>query len=82
MSERTRTDRLGVAVARLARGARVALGVPAPRPDAQQGVPRDPSARLDAIEREVSEVRTRVNALFFAVISVAIGDLVVRAVQP
>ena len=53
----------------------------------QDGGPRDHAplevgSRLDALEREVGEVRTRVNALFFAVISVAIGDLVVRAVHP
>jgi len=46
------------------------------------GPPRNLDARLDAIERDIAEVRTRVNALFFAVISVAIGDLVVRAVHP
>lgn len=40
----------------------------------------DSEARLAALERELQEVRTRVNALFFAVISVALGDLIGRAV--
>jgi uncharacterized protein YceH (UPF0502 family) len=40
----------------------------------------DVDARLAALEREVSEVRTRVNALFFTVIAAALGDLVARAV--
>ena len=38
----------------------------------------DDAARLDAIEREVQEIRTRVNALFFAVIAAGIVDLVAR----
>ena len=42
----------------------------------------DAAARLDTLEREVQEVRTRVNALFFAVIAVAIADLVGRVVLP
>ncbi len=37
-------------------------------------------ARLASLEREVQEVRTRVNALFFAVLTVALTDVVVRAV--
>ncbi len=48
--------------ARRARGARVA----------------DPAARLRLLERDLQEVRTRVNALFFAVFAVALGDLVTR----
>lgn len=40
----------------------------------------DHAARLDAIEREVQEMRTRVNALFFAVITAGVADLVARTV--
>ncbi len=40
----------------------------------------DHTARLDAIEREVQEMRTRVNALFFAVITAGVADLVARTV--
>lgn len=40
----------------------------------------DIAARLAALEREVSEVRMRVNALFFTVIAAALGDLLARTV--
>jgi hypothetical protein len=46
--------------------------------------PHDPAAelaaRLTALERDVQEVRTRVNALFFTVITVAVGDFIARLV--
>lgn len=42
--------------------------------------PADAAARLDAIEREVQEVRTRVNALFFAVLTAGVADVVARMV--
>lgn len=40
----------------------------------------DLRARLTAMEREVQEVRTRINALFFAVLTAALGDLAGRVV--
>lgn len=40
----------------------------------------DTATRLDYLERDVSGVRTRVNALFFTVLSVALADLVGRLV--
>ena len=40
----------------------------------------DLRARIDYLERDVSGVRTRVNALFFTVLSVALADLVGRLV--
>ena len=40
----------------------------------------DPDARLDYLERELGEMRTRINALFFAVLAVALGELVGRLV--
>ena len=40
----------------------------------------DLSARLAAMERDLQEVRTRVNALFFAVFAAALGDLAGRVV--
>ena len=50
----------------------------ATQPPARSDLP----ARLDALERDVQETRTRVNALFFAVIAVAIADLIGRVVLP
>ena len=41
---------------------------------------RDLRARLDALEHDVREVRTRINALFFAVMTAALGDLAGRVV--
>jgi len=41
---------------------------------------RDLHARLDALEHDVREVRTRINALFFAVLTAALGDLAGRVV--
>jgi len=74
VSDRTH-DRLATALRRL-------LGT-RPRTEAPRDtVSPDLGTRLDALQKEVDEVRMRVNALFFAVISVAIGDLVVRAVHP
>ena len=43
---------------------------------------RTQQIRLDHLEEDVREVRTRVNALFFTVIAVALGDLVGRLVAP
>jgi uncharacterized protein YceH (UPF0502 family) len=65
---------------RLARIVRALLLGERARPDAP-GVPHaDAPARLEAVEREVAEVRTRVNALFFAVITASVADLVARMV--
>jgi hypothetical protein len=52
---------------------------------ALRGAPARPPARnmrqqLEYLERDVQEVRTRVNALFFAVITAALGDLVARLI--
>lgn len=57
---------------RLADAVRALRGGPA-RPPA-----RDVRQQLDYLERDLQEVRTRVNALFFAVIAAALGDLVAR----
>lgn len=40
--------------------------------------PRALGERLDRLEQDVQEVRTRVNGLFFAVLAVGLGDLVAR----
>ena len=40
----------------------------------------DEATRLAHLEEDVREIRTRVNALFFTVIAVALGDLVGRLV--
>ena len=50
-----------------------------PRPRQRPG-DRTQRIRLDHLEEDVREVRTRVNALFFTVIAVALGDLVGRLV--
>jgi hypothetical protein len=62
---------------RLAEALRVVIGGRASRP-----VPpaHDVPARLASLEREVQEVRTRVNALFFTVLTVALTDVLMRAV--
>jgi hypothetical protein len=51
------------------------LGIATPRPPA-----RTQRLRIDHLEGDLREVRTRVNALFFTVIAVALGDLVARLV--
>jgi hypothetical protein len=70
--ERRQPDRLGEALRALARARRERRPEP----------PRDLEARLAALERDVQEVRSRVNALFFTVIAVAVGDFVGRLVVP
>ncbi len=60
-------DRLAAAI-RLLRGSRA-------RPPAA-----DMRQQLEYLERDLQEVRTRVNALFFAVITAALGDLVARLI--
>jgi hypothetical protein len=39
---------------------------------------RDVYARLDALEQDAREVRTRINALFFAVLTAALGDTILQ----
>ena len=63
-------NHLSSAVRRLAR-----LRAPRPRPPAH-----DLMGRLDHVERELGEVRTRINALFFTVLAVALGEVVSRVV--
>ena len=70
-------DRLAAAVRALVARTRSAARSTPPHDDAPA---RDSTARLDALEREVQEMRTRVNALFFAVITAGVGDLVARTV--
>jgi hypothetical protein len=76
MRERTRRR-----LARAIRGLRVA-GRPAPPASAPASAPtrRDLRGRVERLEGELREVRGRVNAIFFAVIAVALGDLVARAI--
>lgn len=58
-------DRLARAVRRMARRARAqSTG--------------EPVERIERVEQELREVRGRVNALFFTVLAVALGDLVGR----
>ncbi len=40
---------------------------------------RDLRGRIERLEGELRDVRTRVNAIFFAVIAVGLGDLIARA---
>jgi len=58
-----------------------------PEPEASSHASNDTAAhltrvaqRLDALEHDVREVRTRINALFFAVLTAALGDLAGRLV--
>lgn len=65
------------------RGARLAEAIRALKPKSRPQPPAtDHAARLDHLEENVREVRTRVNALFFTVIAVALGDLVGRLALP
>ena len=68
MTDRPRIDRLATAVRSLVVRGGVAPAAPHD----------DPAARLAALERDVQEVRARVNALFFAVITASVADLVAR----
>ena len=74
MTDRKQGDPLAAAVRRLAsrRARSVAPAGSAP--------PRDMDSRLTELERELREVRTRINALFFAVLTAALGDLAGRVV--
>lgn len=69
-------------VDRLARAVRDIAGGMARRRSAHAdaGARPDAVARLDALEREVQEMRSRVNALFFAVLAAGVAELVGRAV--
>lgn len=78
-----RPDRLGEALRELGLGHR-------PRPprhplshpvgDAEATPVGDLTVRLTALEENVREIRTRINALFFAVLTAALGDLAGRVV--
>jgi hypothetical protein len=70
---RRRPDRVGEALRGLAAGRHR-------RVERSTEVGDEAGARLAALEREVQEVRTRVNALFFAVLTAAAVDLIGRAV--
>ena len=70
-SRRPPRDRLAAAVRRLARprgGGRAALAPPA----------HDLAGRLDRVERELSELRGRITALFLTVVGVGITELLSR----
>lgn len=67
-------DRLARAVRALMLGERLRHARP-PHPPST-----DAATRLDAVERDVQEVRTRVNALFFAVLTAGVADVVARMV--
>ncbi len=71
-SRRPPRDRLAEAVRRLARprGASQALLPP----------PHDLAGRLDRVERELSELRGRITALFLTVVGVGITELLSRVV--
>jgi hypothetical protein len=73
--ERTPTDS-DEASTRLARALRMLVGQPRTRPPA-----RDLTEAFAYLERDVEEVRTRVNALFFAVLVSALGQLVTKVLS-
>ena len=70
-SRRPPRDRLAEAVRRLARP-RGAERAPQPPP------PHDLAGRLDRVERELSELRGRITALFLTVVGVGITELLSR----
>lgn len=70
-----RPDQLGDPLGEVVRGmAQQRTTRPEPAPDLETRL----GARLDALEHDLGEVRTRINALFFAVLTAALGDLVGR----
>ena len=70
------SDRLTTAVRRL-------LGTPEP-PTSEAGAPARTNTRdqLERLEREMGDVRTRVTALFFAVIAANFGEILARFITP
>lgn len=79
-------DRLAQAVRALARGAadRATNDIVAPPPTgdavaAARDAQADLRARMDALEQQMRDTQTRVNALLFAVITAGVGDMVARA---
>ena len=56
---------------RLAAAVRALRGSPRPRPAAD-----DLAAQLAYLERSIEEMRTRVNALFFAVLTAVLGQFI------
>jgi|GEM_PF-2109916 len=62
-------------LARLVRGIARQRAEGGKRPDLPV---RDVHARLDALEHDVREVRTRINALFFAVLTAALVETIVQ----
>lgn len=72
MASRRTSDRLADAVRGLARSRRAAPG-PGGTPPAH-----DLGGRLDRVERELSELRGRITALFLTVVGVGITELLSR----
>jgi hypothetical protein len=70
VADRRRPDRLEEALRGLLHGR---PRRPAPPPD-------DLGARLANVERELQDVRTRINALFFTVLTAVVGDIAGRLV--
>lgn len=79
---RCAADPLGDAVRRMAR--RTSSGSSAPPPVEHTATGPEATGGIDyrvaELERQVQEVRTRINALFFAVLAAALGDLAGRLV--
>lgn len=70
-SRHRRPDPLG----RIVRGIARQRGAGGKRPELPT---RDVHARLDALEHDVREVRTRIDALFFAVLTAALVETIVQ----
>lgn len=75
-AHRPEGDRLGDLVRGVARRRARRVAPPA----AGDVAAPDVEGRLDALEEDVREVRMRINALFFAVLAAALGDLAGRLV--
>ena len=71
-SRRPPRDRLAEAVRRLARSRHPSRGSTPPPPA------HDLAGRLDRVERELSELRGRITALFLTVVGVGITELLSR----
>lgn len=77
MSASKQPDRLAEALRVLARARR---GVPAPAAPLVSSSMVEVGLRLSALEREVSEVRSRVNGVLFAVVASVLAQLATKVV--
>ena len=64
--------------ARVTTSDRIARAVRALQPQSRRMPPKDLTEQVAYLERDLAEVRTRVNALFFAVLTAALGQVIAK----